>query len=149
MHMLSMFEFFWHCVLMIFCFFPKELRLIFPNSQRLNRGNYVLSQLVQACRANEVTDLILVHEHRGEPGRLTICNLITNLDIGWSRSLSTFCLIWKDIKIMPNQVTFLVRKTRNILSLQSSWWPIYLYVQVRFTALKWLSLVFYLFGHYM
>lgn len=67
---------------MIFFFFPKELRLIFPNSQRLNRGNYVLSQLVQACRANEVTDLILVHEHRGEPGRLIICNLIPNLDIG-------------------------------------------------------------------
>ena len=99
---------------MIFCFFPKELRLIFPNSQRLNRGNYVLSQLVQACRANEVTDLILVHEHRGEPGRLTICNLITNLDIGQSRSLSTFCLIWKDIKVLPNQVPVLVRKTRNI-----------------------------------
>lgn len=46
----------------------QELRLIFPNSQRLNRGNYVMSQLIQACRANEVTDLILVHEHRGEPG---------------------------------------------------------------------------------
>ena len=109
-----MFEFFWHCVLMIFFFFHKELRLIFPNSQRLNRGNYVLSQLVQACRANEVTDLILVHEHRGEPGRLTICNLISNLDIGRSRSLSTFCLNWKDIKIMPNQVTVLIKKTRNI-----------------------------------
>ena len=27
-----------------------------------------MSQLIQACRANEVTDLILVHEHRGEPG---------------------------------------------------------------------------------
>ena len=27
-----------------------------------------MGQLVQACRANEVTDLILVHEHRGEPG---------------------------------------------------------------------------------
>ena len=102
---------------MIFCFFPKELRLIFPNSQRLNRGNYMLSQLVQACRANEVTDLILVHEHRGEPGRLTICNLITNLDIGRSRSLSTFCVIWKDIKVMPNQVTALVRKTRKIFEL--------------------------------
>ena len=49
-------------------FNPQELRLIFPNSQRLNRGNYVMSQLIQACRANEVTDLILVHEHRGEPG---------------------------------------------------------------------------------
>ena len=48
--------------------FAKELRLIFPNSQRLNRGNYVMSQLIQACRANEVTDLIIAHEHRGEPG---------------------------------------------------------------------------------
>ena len=48
--------------------FAKELRLLFPNSQRLNRGNYVMSQLVQACRANDVTDLIIAHEHRGEPG---------------------------------------------------------------------------------
>ncbi|CAH3141705.1 unnamed protein product, partial [Porites lobata] len=55
--------------------FAKELRLIFPNSQRLNRGNYVLSQLVQACRANEVTDLILVHEHRGEPDGLVVSHL--------------------------------------------------------------------------
>lgn len=54
--------------------FAKELRLIFPNSQRLNRGNYVMSQLVQACRANDVTDLIIAHEHRGEPGKLySIC----------------------------------------------------------------------------
>ena len=50
--------------------FAKELRLIFPNSQRLNRGNYVMSQLVQACRANDVTDLIIAHEHRGEPGTM-------------------------------------------------------------------------------
>ncbi len=55
--------------------FAKELRLIFPNSQRLNRGNYVMSQLVQACRANDVTDLIIAHEHRGEPG--TIIKLIS------------------------------------------------------------------------
>ena len=27
-----------------------------------------MSQLVQACRANDVTDLIIAHEHRGEPG---------------------------------------------------------------------------------
>ena len=33
-----------------------------------------MGQLVQACRANEVTDLILVHEHRGEPG--VECTLI-------------------------------------------------------------------------
>ncbi|XP_046840454.1 U3 small nucleolar ribonucleoprotein protein IMP4-like [Xenia sp. Carnegie-2017] len=55
--------------------FAKELRLIFPNSQRLNRGNYVMSQLVQACRANDVTDLIIAHEHRGEPDGLVVCHL--------------------------------------------------------------------------
>lgn len=55
--------------------FSKELSLIFPNSQRLNRGNYVLPQLVQTCKDNDVTDLILVHEHRGVPDGLIVCHL--------------------------------------------------------------------------
>ncbi len=42
---------------------------MFPGAQRLNRGNYVMSQLVHACRANDVTDLIVIHEHRGEPSK--------------------------------------------------------------------------------
>ncbi|XP_075235727.1 U3 small nucleolar ribonucleoprotein IMP4 [Lycorma delicatula] len=55
--------------------FVKELRLIFPNAQRMNRGNYEMKQLVSACRANDVTDFILVHEHRGVPNSLVICHL--------------------------------------------------------------------------
>ncbi|XP_072026379.1 U3 small nucleolar ribonucleoprotein protein IMP4-like [Amphiura filiformis] len=55
--------------------FAKELKLIFPNAQRLNRGNYEMNQLVQACRANDVTDLIIVHEHRGNPDALQVCHL--------------------------------------------------------------------------
>jgi len=47
---------------------PQEMRLVFPNSQKINRGNYVIKDIVAACRANNVTDLILLHEHRGEPG---------------------------------------------------------------------------------
>lgn len=39
-----------------------------PNSQRVNRGNYVVKQMVEACKANGFTDMIIVHEHRGEPG---------------------------------------------------------------------------------
>ncbi|KAI0234428.1 U3 small nucleolar ribonucleoprotein IMP4 [Lamellibrachia satsuma] len=50
--------------------FAKEMRLIFPNSQRINRGNYEIKQLVQACRSNEVTDLLIVSEHRGNPADL-------------------------------------------------------------------------------
>lgn len=55
--------------------FAKEMKLILPNSQRLNRGNYVLSQLVSACKANDVTDLIIIHEHRGEPDGLIVSHL--------------------------------------------------------------------------
>lgn len=55
--------------------FAKELRLMFPNCQRMNRGNYVISQLVHACTANNITDLIIVHEHRGEPDGLVVCHL--------------------------------------------------------------------------
>lgn len=55
--------------------FVKELRLIFPNSQRMNRGNYEMKQLIHACRANDVTDFIIVHEHRGIPDTLVICHL--------------------------------------------------------------------------
>ncbi|KAG6837543.1 hypothetical protein H0H93_007724 [Arthromyces matolae] len=48
--------------------FTKEMRLVFPNSTRINRGNYVVKELADACRANDVTDLIVLHEHRGVPG---------------------------------------------------------------------------------
>jgi U3 small nucleolar ribonucleoprotein protein IMP4 len=45
------------------------MRLVFPNSQRINRGGHVMKEIVDACRANEVTDLIVLHEHRGQPGK--------------------------------------------------------------------------------
>lgn len=50
----------------------QELRLVFPNSHRINRGNYVVKELAEACRANEVSDLIVVHEHRGTPDALIV-----------------------------------------------------------------------------
>lgn len=76
----------------------KELRLIFPNSQRLNRGNYVMSQLVQACRANEVTDLILVHEHRGEPGMKMYNYCFITVNMGYWPSIRSRC---QDIDKVP------------------------------------------------
>jgi len=52
--------------------FSKEMRLVFPNSHRINRGNYVIKELAEACRANDVSDLIVLHEHRGVPDALII-----------------------------------------------------------------------------
>ncbi|KAI9466825.1 Brix-domain-containing protein [Lactarius psammicola] len=52
--------------------FAKEMRLVFPNSYRINRGNYVVKDLAEACRANNVTDLIVLHEHRGTPDAMIV-----------------------------------------------------------------------------
>jgi U3 small nucleolar ribonucleoprotein protein IMP4 len=55
--------------------FAKEVRLIFPNSQRINRGSHVISEIVAACKSNDVTDLIILHEHRGVPDGLIVSHL--------------------------------------------------------------------------
>lgn len=55
--------------------FVKELRLVFPNSQRMNRGNFEMKELLHTCRAAEVTDFLIVHEHRGVPDGLIISHL--------------------------------------------------------------------------
>ncbi|KAJ2769845.1 snoRNA-binding rRNA-processing protein imp4 [Coemansia nantahalensis] len=55
--------------------FAKEMRLVIPNSQRINRGNYVVGEIVETCKANEVTDLVIVHETRGQPDGLVVSHL--------------------------------------------------------------------------
>ncbi|GLA55282.1 snoRNA-binding rRNA-processing protein imp4 [Aspergillus niger] len=55
--------------------FAKEIRLLLPTSIRLNRGNLVLPDLVSSANAAALTDMILVHEHRGTPTAMTISHL--------------------------------------------------------------------------
>ncbi|KAK0144559.1 U3 small nucleolar ribonucleoprotein IMP4 [Merluccius polli] len=55
--------------------FAKEVKLLFPGAQRMNRGNHEVGSLVKACRANNVTDLVVVHETRGQPDGLMVCHL--------------------------------------------------------------------------
>ncbi|KAI4210098.1 MAG: hypothetical protein LQ351_007000 [Letrouitia transgressa] len=55
--------------------FSKEIRLLLPTSIRLNRGTLVLPDLVHSAKANEISDVILLHEHRGTPTALTVSHL--------------------------------------------------------------------------
>eukprot|EP00510_Aplanochytrium_minuta_P000240 CAMPEP_0184019710 /NCGR_PEP_ID=MMETSP0954-20121128/8914_1 /TAXON_ID=627963 /ORGANISM="Aplanochytrium sp, Strain PBS07" /LENGTH=285 /DNA_ID=CAMNT_0026301429 /DNA_START=102 /DNA_END=956 /DNA_ORIENTATION=- len=55
--------------------FAKEVRLMFPNAQRINRGGHKISEIVDTVRRNDFTDLVIVHEHRGDPDGMTICHL--------------------------------------------------------------------------
>lgn len=48
--------------------FFQEMKLMFPGAQRMNRGNHEVKTLVHACKANNVNDLVIVHETRGQPG---------------------------------------------------------------------------------
>eukprot|EP00877_Chromochloris_zofingiensis_P015207 jgi/Chrzof1/9940/Cz04g21140.t1 len=55
--------------------FAKEMRLVLPNSQRVNRGGMVLTELVETCRNHDFTDVVVLHEHRGEPDGMVVCHL--------------------------------------------------------------------------
>jgi U3 small nucleolar ribonucleoprotein protein IMP4 len=55
--------------------FAKELKLIVPNAQRINRGGYKVSGLIDAARQNDFTDVVIVQETRGEPDGLLVCHL--------------------------------------------------------------------------
>jgi U3 small nucleolar ribonucleoprotein protein IMP4 len=55
--------------------FSKEVRLLLPTSIRLNRGNLILPNLLSSAKAAALSDIILLHEHRGTPTAMTISHL--------------------------------------------------------------------------
>lgn len=52
--------------------FAKEIRLLLPTAVRLNRGNLILPDLVKSAQSAGLSDIILLHEHRGTPTALTL-----------------------------------------------------------------------------
>ncbi|KAH8170656.1 brix domain-containing protein [Sarocladium implicatum] len=52
--------------------FAKEIRLLLPTAVRLNRGKQIMPDLVQSAKSAGLSDLILLHEHRGTPTAMTI-----------------------------------------------------------------------------
>lgn len=55
--------------------FASEMRLIFPGAVRINRGATTMSEVVGAARSADFTDIIAVHETRGEPDALIVSHL--------------------------------------------------------------------------
>ena len=55
--------------------FAKEVKLLFPNSTRINRGNNRVEELINSCKESEFTDIVVVQETRGEPDGLVVCHL--------------------------------------------------------------------------
>ena len=55
--------------------FSKEMKLCFPNSQSINRGNHRMDELVDACKKADFTDVIVLNETRGNPDGMIISHL--------------------------------------------------------------------------
>jgi U3 small nucleolar ribonucleoprotein protein IMP4 len=56
--------------------FAKEMKVLVPNSTRINRGNIRVDDLVSTCQQDSnITDLVVLQETRGEPDGLVICHL--------------------------------------------------------------------------
>eukprot|EP00920_Eleutheroschizon_duboscqi_P014138 GHVT01032982.1.p1 GENE.GHVT01032982.1~~GHVT01032982.1.p1 ORF type:complete len:369 (+),score=86.90 GHVT01032982.1:88-1107(+) len=55
--------------------FAKEMKLILPGAQRVNRGGYVIADLVALCKKHNFSDLLLIHECRGKPDGLVVCHM--------------------------------------------------------------------------
>lgn len=48
---------------------------MFPNSQRINRGTHQIEEIVAACKARGVTDIVILHETRGVPDGVIVSHL--------------------------------------------------------------------------
>ncbi|KAJ4978332.1 hypothetical protein NE237_009112 [Protea cynaroides] len=107
--------------------FVKELKFVFPNAQRMNRGGQVISEIIETCRAHDFTDVVLVHEHRGQPDGLIVChlpfgptayfgllNVVTRHDIKDRKSIGTMPEVYPHL-IFNNFSTKLGQRTANIL----------------------------------
>jgi U3 small nucleolar ribonucleoprotein protein IMP4 len=55
--------------------FTVEMKLVVPNSQRINRGNTTIKEIVDAAREADFTDIIVLQETRGEPDALIVSHL--------------------------------------------------------------------------
>lgn len=55
--------------------FSKEIRLVFPTGKRLNRGTMTPPDIVRSAETKGLTDIVLLHEHRGTPTKLEISHL--------------------------------------------------------------------------
>lgn len=55
--------------------FAKEFKHLIPNTTNVNRGTTKLDDLVEATRSADFSDLIVVHETRGQPDGLVVSHL--------------------------------------------------------------------------
>ena len=79
--------------------FIKELKLIFPESTRMNRGKLSTADMMDLARRNSFSDVIIVGETRGHPDSL----LISHLPFGPTLRCTLFNVVMRhEVEKMPH-----------------------------------------------
>eukprot|EP00968_Pinguiococcus_pyrenoidosus_P013617 scaffold1237_cov243-Pinguiococcus_pyrenoidosus.AAC.1 len=84
--------------------FSKEVKLLFPNAQSINRGNTKLAELIDACRGANFSDVVVLSETRGEPDGLIVSHLPVGPTAYFTLSGAVLRHDIKDIGTMSEQV---------------------------------------------
>merc|ERR1712137_611392 len=53
----------------------KQIQLDDENTQRINRGGHTIPEIINTCKSKGVSDVIVLHETRGQPDGLIVCHL--------------------------------------------------------------------------
>ncbi|KAJ4827889.1 hypothetical protein Tsubulata_014787 [Turnera subulata] len=107
--------------------FVKELKFVFPNAERINRGGLHLHEIIESCRSHDYTDLIVVSECRGVPdalfvshlpygptARFSLQNVVTRHDIKDKKAIGTMPQAYPHL-IIDNFTTKTGKRVANIL----------------------------------
>ncbi|CAH9063609.1 unnamed protein product [Cuscuta europaea] len=107
--------------------FVKELKIVFPNATRMNRGSQGIPEIIETCRSHDFSDAIFVHEFRGVPDGIIIShlpfgptahfrllNVVTRHDIKDKKAMGTMPEAYPHL-IFNNFSTKLGERTVNIL----------------------------------
>lgn len=56
--------------------FAKEIKLVIPNSERINRGHYAIDSIMESAKKNNYTDVVMINESgKGTPDTLIVSHL--------------------------------------------------------------------------
>ncbi|KNH06407.1 U3 small nuclear ribonucleoprotein (snRNP) [Perkinsela sp. CCAP 1560/4] len=78
--------------------FLKELKLVFPESTRMNRGKLSIAEMMELARKHNFSDVIILGETRGQPDSL----LVTHLPFGPTLRTTLFNVVMRhEVEKMP------------------------------------------------
>ncbi|AAK39878.1 U3 snoRNP protein IMP4 (nucleomorph) [Guillardia theta] len=93
--------------------FTKKLINLFPQSKKINRGRKFLTSLISYCVENEVKNLLVIYELKGNPNCLIISHLPSGPSVYFKISNYNILIFKNDINIFFSDLPILLISNLN------------------------------------